>query len=66
MLQLIHNVHFSDGVSIETDANGRKSWWLNGKRHREDGPAIEAVDGTKRWYLNGNRISEEEFNATIN
>ena len=31
---------------------GDKYWYLNGKRHREDGPAIEYSDGTKRWYLN--------------
>jgi len=30
----------------------RTEWYLNGKRHREDGPAIEWVNGTKAWYLN--------------
>jgi hypothetical protein len=25
---------------------------LNGKIHREDGPAVEYVDGSKEWYLN--------------
>ena len=30
-----------------------KYWFLNGKLHRTDGPAIEYADGTKRWYLNG-------------
>jgi hypothetical protein len=29
-----------------------KSWYLNGKRHREDGPAIEGANGDKFWYLN--------------
>ena len=33
--------------------NGDKEWLLNGKHHREDGPAIERVDGTNWWYLNG-------------
>jgi hypothetical protein len=32
--------------------NGDKSWWLNGKYHREDGPAIEGASGSKFWYLN--------------
>ena len=32
--------------------NGDKEWWLNGKRHREDGPAMEWADGSKSWYLN--------------
>ena len=35
------------------DADGTKMWWLNGKLHREDGPAIEYADGTKEWWLNG-------------
>jgi hypothetical protein len=33
--------------------NGDKWWLLNGKRHREDGPAIEYSDGTKKWFFNG-------------
>ena len=31
----------------------RVEYTLNGKLHREDGPAIEYVDGSKEWYLNG-------------
>lgn len=26
---------------------------IDGKYHREDGPAIEREDGTKEWWLNG-------------
>jgi hypothetical protein len=36
------------------DADGNKEWWFNGKRHREDGPAVEWVNGHKEWWLNGN------------
>jgi hypothetical protein len=32
--------------------NGDKFWYLNGKWHREDGPAIEWANGDKDWYLN--------------
>ena len=39
--------------------NGTKDWYLNGKRHREDGPAIEWPDGTKHWYLNGKHHRED-------
>ena len=35
------------------DSDGSKDWLLNGKWHREDGPAIEWSDGTKAWYING-------------
>ena len=38
---------------------GQKEWWLNDKRHREDGPAVEWADGDKHWYLNGRRHRED-------
>ena len=40
-------------------ANGSKHWYLNGKLHREDGPAIEYPNGDKRWYLNGKLHRED-------
>ena len=40
---------------------GYKGWWLNGKRHREDGPAIEYNDGTKYFYLNEKYHTEEDY-----
>ena len=43
----------------EIDSYGNKHWYLNGLRHREDGPAIEYPDGTKEWYLNGGYHRED-------
>jgi hypothetical protein len=37
----------------EIDVDGNKYWHLNGKQHREDGPAVEYADGSKYWYING-------------
>ena len=45
----------------KVSANGAKSWYLNGKLHREDinpetgltCPAIEYANGYKEWCLNG-------------
>ena len=45
--------------------DGSKYWELNGKRHREDGPAVEYSDGHKGWYLNGKKCTEEEFNKKM-
>ena len=42
-----------------THYNGNKVWYLNGKRHREDGPAYEGTNGDKKWYLNGKRHRED-------
>jgi hypothetical protein len=35
------------------------TWYINGKRHREDGPAIEYSDGGKAWYINDKRHRED-------
>jgi len=37
-------------VRVYTD--GTKYWYLNGRYHRTDGPAIERANGDKEWYLN--------------
>ncbi len=37
----------------EIDSDGNKFYKINGKLHREDGPAIEYADGDKHWYING-------------
>ena len=46
---------------VHVDDNGNKRWYLNGKQHREDGPAIECADGTKVWYLNGEELTEAQW-----
>jgi len=38
---------------FKTYPNGTKHWYLNGRLHREDGPAVEYANGDKCWYLNG-------------
>ena len=37
------------------DDDDTKRWYLNGKYHRTDGPAVERAEGTKYWYINGKR-----------
>ena len=29
------------------------AWYINGQRHRTDGPALEFPDGMQHWCLNG-------------
>jgi len=40
-------------------SDGTISWYLNGKFHREDGPACEHPNGTKKWFLNGKHHRED-------
>ena len=44
---------------VKVYPNGDKEWYLNGKWHREDGPAVEHSNGNKEWYLNGQRHRED-------
>jgi len=31
--------------------NDREIWYLNGRLHRADGPAIKRSNGNEYWYL---------------
>jgi len=44
---------------VKVHENGDKIWYLNGKYHREDAPAIEYENGDKFWYLDGKRHRED-------
>ena len=35
--------------------NGTHEWYVEGKLHRSDGPAVEWSTGTKAWYVDGKR-----------
>jgi len=51
-------------LTIITDINGTKQWSINGKLHREDGPAIIRDNGTKKWYIN-DKLHREDGPALI-
>lgn len=36
-----------------------KVYVVDGKVHREDGPAIECKNGNKGWFLKGQQVSQE-------
>lgn len=38
---------------LHTDIENTKTWWLNNRLHRSDGPAIEFANRTKHWYVHG-------------
>ena len=43
------------------NSDGTQAWYLNGKLHRESGPAVINPDGCQGWYLNGNMYSFKEY-----
>lgn len=40
-------------------ASGLKQWWLDGKLHRPDGPAVETDSGTRWHYWRGVKVPRQ-------
>ena len=58
--QLIYEAYKPRGFTgVKTDENGAKVWYVDGKRHRVDGPAVELADGSKAWWVNDKLIKKE-------
>ena len=36
-------------------------YYIKGKLHRENGPAMIYPDGDERYYLNGNELNEQQI-----
>lgn len=49
----------SSEPNIATIQKDDSVWFLDGLRHREDGPAIQTSDGVTAWYLHGNLHRED-------
>jgi hypothetical protein len=45
--------------TVKVYEDGDRYWFLNGKLHREDGPAVESSITGRFWYLNGKRHRED-------
>ena len=43
------------------DADGTKKWFMNGKFHSEDGPAVEYANGTIYWWLNDKKYKFNDW-----
>ena len=43
-----------DFTGIAECPNGTKVWYKEGKRHREDGPAVIYSGGGNQWWIDGN------------
>ena len=50
---------FRHTSTFAISSDGTKLWYRDGKRHREDGPAVEFADGTKMWLRNGELHRED-------
>lgn len=48
----------SGNYIVTFDKYGDRYWYLDGRRHREDGPAVEYFNGQTEWFKNGKRHRE--------
>lgn len=46
---------------VVTSPMGWKRYYLKGKMHRTDGPALEMNDGHREWWWHGNLIAMSDF-----
>lgn len=54
--KVLHNPDGPALIRLENSRQiGRKVWYIDGKRHRTDGPAIEWDDGDVDYVVNGKR-----------
>ena len=42
---------------------GYKAYWIEGKCHRLDGPALILASGEEKYYINNNYLTKEEFES---
>ena len=47
-----------DEYTVKVHEN-RTEWYIEGKKHREGGPAVEWNDGDKWWYIEGKKHRED-------
>jgi hypothetical protein len=46
-------VRSTENMGPQSYKSGRREWYRNGKKHRDNGPADIYANGKKIWYENG-------------
>jgi hypothetical protein len=49
-------LHRENSPAVEWD-DGEKEYWVNGKRHRDDGPSSIDINGNTEWFFEGNNLN---------
>ena len=62
--ELSGQLHNSLGPAYVSDF-GLKIWFIDGLRHRLDGPAVERSDSSKEWWVNGQGVFEQDFPSAV-
>ncbi len=60
----MHSKYIHDGCHVNKE--GVKHYYLDGKLHRENGPAIEYPDNSPWWFINDEFRPEDEISLEQN
>jgi len=53
-------IDLGNGISLKINQFNFKEWFLNGKRHKEDDPAMTNESGSwKEWWIHGKQHRED-------
>ena len=55
----IRGIQYTKEEYISNPLNGVRVWKKDGKKHREDGPAVIFDDGDKMWFYEGEKHRED-------
>jgi hypothetical protein len=55
----VRQFHRVDGPAF--DSQSVKAYYIEGKRHRLDGPAREWFSGDAEWWVVGKKLTQEQF-----
>lgn len=62
--KIIHIINHGNGITENHCDNGSTIWKKNGKRHKDNGPAVKYLDGSYEWYQKG-RLHRENGPAVV-
>lgn len=52
-MEILYTTDIPNDFTGVAHDNGEEHWFVNGVRHREDGPAIISSNGIKQWFKEG-------------
>lgn len=58
---IIIEIEKIEKINIDNNENEREEWWVDGKLHRDDGPAFIEIDNRVIYYGNNNREDKNTY-----
>jgi hypothetical protein len=59
LTSVLHEMMSRPGDGLRVCPDGTKEWFINGEKHRDDGPAVEWPNGAREWWRRGLRHRDD-------